>query len=81
MTQDNFYETVYVKGHRRRWEADLDWTAGPASVRAESTHVSDDRQAQGIGDQDLPERAGALVVRVGNVGAHGRRQAAADSRV
>jgi phosphate-selective porin OprO/OprP len=54
MTQDNFYETVYVKGHRRRWEADLDWTAGPASVRAEYTHVSDDREAQGIGDQDLP---------------------------
>jgi phosphate-selective porin OprO and OprP len=54
-TQDNFYETVYVKGHRRRWEADVDWTAGPASLRAEYTRVADDRQAQGIGDQDLPD--------------------------
>jgi len=34
MTQDTFYESVYVKGHRRRWEADADWTSGPASVRA-----------------------------------------------
>jgi phosphate-selective porin OprO and OprP len=55
MTQDTFYEPVYVKGHRRRWEADVDWTVGPASVRAEYTHVADDRLAQGIGDQDLPD--------------------------
>ena len=55
MTQDTFYEPVYVKGHRRRWAADVDWTAGPASVRAEYTHVSDDRLSQGIGDQDLPD--------------------------
>jgi phosphate-selective porin OprO and OprP len=55
MTQDNFYETVYVKGHRRRWEADADWTVGPASLRAEYIHVSDDRLGQGIGDQDLPD--------------------------
>jgi phosphate-selective porin len=44
---------VYVKGHRRRWEADVDWTVGPASLRTEYTYVSDDRLAQGIGDQDL----------------------------
>jgi len=55
MTQDTFYETVYVKGHRRRFEADVDWTAGSGSVRAEYTHVSDDRLAQGIGDEDLPD--------------------------
>jgi phosphate-selective porin OprO/OprP len=55
MTQDTFYETVYVKGHRRRWEADFDWTVGPASLRAEYTRVSDDRLSQGIGDQDLSE--------------------------
>jgi phosphate-selective porin OprO/OprP len=54
MTQDTFYESVYVNGHRRRWEADIDWTAGPASARAEYTLVSDDRRQQGIGDQDLP---------------------------
>ena len=54
MTQDDFYESVYVKGHRRRWEADVDWTAGRASTRAEYTWVSDDRLAQGIGDADPP---------------------------
>jgi len=55
MTQDTFYDSVYVKGHRRRWEADADWTSGPASIRAEYTWVSDDRLAQGIGDEDLPD--------------------------
>jgi len=55
MTQDYFYEPVYVKGHRRRWEADEDWTVGPASIRSEFTWVSDDRLAQGIGDEDLPD--------------------------
>jgi phosphate-selective porin len=55
VTQDTFYENVYVKGHRRRWEADIDWTAGPASARAEYTWVGDDRSKQGIGDQDLPD--------------------------
>ncbi len=55
VTQDTFYESVYVKGRRRRWEADADWTVGRASARAEYTWVSDDRLAQGIGDQDLPD--------------------------
>jgi phosphate-selective porin len=47
-----------VKGHRRRWEGDLDWTAGPASARAEYTLESDDRDRQGLGDQDLPNVRG-----------------------
>ena len=55
MTKDTFYESVYVKGHRRRWEADMDWMSGPASVRAEYSWVSDDRLKQGVGDQDLPD--------------------------
>jgi phosphate-selective porin len=55
MTQDTFYDSVYVKGHRRRWEADADWTAGPVSARAEFTWVSDDRLSQGIGNEDLPD--------------------------
>jgi phosphate-selective porin len=49
---------VYVKGRRRRWEADVDWTAGRASTRAEYTWVSDDRLSQGIGDADLPDARG-----------------------
>jgi phosphate-selective porin OprO/OprP len=54
MTQDTFFESVYVNGHRRRWESDVDWTVGRASTRAEYTWVSDDRLGQGIGDEDLP---------------------------
>ena len=54
LTQDTFFEAVYVKGYRRRWEGDVDWTFGRASARAEYTLVSDDRLKQGIGDEDLP---------------------------
>jgi phosphate-selective porin OprO and OprP len=55
MTQDTFYEPVYVKGQRRRWEADVDWAAGPASARAEFTIVTDDREQQSIGNRDLTD--------------------------
>ena len=55
LTQDTFFQPVYVKGHRRRWEADVDWTAGPASARAEFTWVGDGRLKQGLGDEDLPD--------------------------
>jgi phosphate-selective porin OprO/OprP len=55
MTQDVFYEPVYVKGQRRRWEADLDWTVGPASARAEFTVVTDDRENQSIANTDLTD--------------------------
>ena len=55
MTQDTFYEPVYVKGQRWRWEVDVDWMKGPASARAEFMHVTDQRLAQGFGDQDLPD--------------------------
>ena len=55
MTQDTFYEPVYVKGQRRRWEADVDWTVGPASARAEFTVVNDDRLKQSIANTDLTD--------------------------
>ena len=58
MTKDVFFEPVYVKGYRRRWEADVDWTVGPASARAEYTLESDDRHMQGLGDEDLPNLRG-----------------------
>jgi phosphate-selective porin OprO/OprP len=58
MTQDTFFVSVYVKGHRRRWESDADWTSGPASVRTEFTWESDDRLGQGIGDEDLSDARG-----------------------
>jgi phosphate-selective porin OprO/OprP len=55
LTQDAFYNTVYVKGDRQRFEADVDWTIGPASARAEYTHVSDSRTNQGLDNQTLPD--------------------------
>ena len=55
MTQDTFYEPVYVKGRRRRWEADVDWMAGPASARAEFTIVNDNRDQQSIASTDLTD--------------------------
>jgi len=55
LTQYTFFDPVYVKGQRRRWEGDLDWTVGPASARAEYTLVRDDRRNQGLGDQNLPD--------------------------
>ncbi len=55
LTQDTFYSPVYVKGHRRRWEGDIDWMAGPVSARAEYTWLTDDRLQQGIADNDLPD--------------------------
>jgi phosphate-selective porin OprO/OprP len=55
VTQDMFYEPVYVKGRRRRWEADVDWTVGRASARSEFTLVLDNRDNQGIANTDLPD--------------------------
>jgi phosphate-selective porin OprO and OprP len=55
VTQDVFFEPMYTKGRRHRWEVDLDWTAGPASVRTEYTRATDDRLQQGLGSQDLPD--------------------------
>jgi phosphate-selective porin len=50
-----FYEPVFVKGRRRRWEADVDWSAGPASARAEYTLVRDRREQQSIVNTDLAD--------------------------
>lgn len=55
MTADTFFHPVYVKGRRYRWEGDLGWPAGPASLRAEYTRVTDQRLGQGFADEDLPD--------------------------
>jgi phosphate-selective porin len=55
LTEDVFYSPVYVKGDRQRFEADVDWTIGPASARTEYTRVTDSRLEQGLGDQTLPD--------------------------
>jgi len=58
LTQDTFFEAVYVKGHRNRWEADVDFTKGPASIRTEYTYATDQRLQQGINGSDLPDVRG-----------------------
>jgi phosphate-selective porin OprO/OprP len=55
MSQFVFYEPVFVKGLRRRYEIDGDWSAGPVGARAEYTHVLDSREGQGLADQDLAD--------------------------
>jgi phosphate-selective porin OprO/OprP len=55
MSQFTFYEPVFVKGIRTRAEADVDWNTGPFSARAEYTWMSDERNQQGFGDDDLPD--------------------------
>jgi phosphate-selective porin len=54
LTKDVFFEQVYVKGQRLRWEGDIDWIIGPASARSEYTFESDSRDLQGIGGDNLP---------------------------
>jgi phosphate-selective porin len=55
MSQYVFYEPVFVKGQRRRYEIDADWWIGPVGARAEYTHVLDSREGQGLADQDLAD--------------------------
>ena len=58
MSQFVFYEPVFVKGQRRRYEVDVDWFAGPVGARGEYTHVLDSREGQGLADQDLSDARG-----------------------
>ena len=58
MSQFVFYEPVFVKGLRQRYEVDADWSAGPLGARAEYMHQLDSREGQGLGDQDLSDARG-----------------------
>jgi phosphate-selective porin len=55
MTEDTFFNAMYVKGRRNRWEGDVDWNLGRASIRGEFTYVTDDRLGQGLDNADLPD--------------------------
>ena len=54
ITQDTFFQSVYVKGRRTRWATDFNWTLPRASIRGEFFHVTDTRWNQGFLDTDLP---------------------------
>jgi len=58
VTQDYFFESVYVNGKRKRYEADADWTAGPVSARAEYTLQLDNRIGEGTSNQTLSDARG-----------------------
>jgi phosphate-selective porin len=58
MSEFVFYEPVFVRGLRRRYEIDGDWSFGPVGARAEYTHVLDSREGQGLADQDLADARG-----------------------
>jgi phosphate-selective porin OprO/OprP len=58
MSEFVFYEPVFVKGLRRRYEVDGDWYYGPFGARAEYTQALDSREEQGLGDQDLADARG-----------------------
>ena len=51
MTQDTFYDPVYVKGRRQRWEGDVDWN-GVRCRRAANTPTSSISACS----RDLPTR-------------------------
>jgi phosphate-selective porin OprO/OprP len=54
MSKFLFFEPVFVKGRRQRFEVDLDWATGPVGVRAEYTDVRDNREGQSLRGEDLP---------------------------
>jgi phosphate-selective porin len=55
VTEDVFFAPVYVDGRRLRWEVDAEWLAGPAGLRSEFLQVTDTRDGQGIGGDDLSD--------------------------
>jgi phosphate-selective porin OprO/OprP len=48
-----FFEPVFVRGARRRYGADIDWSYRQVGARAEYTAVTDERVGQGLRGNDL----------------------------
>lgn len=51
---DTFFEHLFVNGHRRRIDGELQWRTGPVGLQAEFIQTRDQRFGQGIDNQDLP---------------------------
>jgi phosphate-selective porin OprO and OprP len=51
---DRLADPLYVHGLRRRLGAELQWRPGSASVQGEVIRVSEERQGQGIYNENLP---------------------------
>ena len=52
---DPFFEHVYVKGRRQRVGAEVEWRPGPMAVQGEFMRARDQRRAQGLDNEDLPD--------------------------
>ena len=52
---DTYFSTVYVKGHRQRIGAELDWTPASFGIKAEWMQSREDREQQGNRNQDLSD--------------------------
>ncbi len=50
-----FFEPVYVDGPRQRFGIELDLTSGPFSVRSEWMQSREERQGQGVRNEDLSD--------------------------
>ena len=51
---ESFIDPVYVQGRRLRLGVEADWQPGPFSAKAEFIRVSDERNNQGVLQEDLP---------------------------
>lgn len=54
----DFFEPVYVKGHRRRLGAQFDWSPGPIGIRAEWMQSREQRIGQSNRNADLSDFIG-----------------------
>jgi phosphate-selective porin OprO/OprP len=52
---ERFFDRVYVKGRRQRYGAQLAWTPGPASLKAEWMQAREERHEQSNRNQDLSD--------------------------
>jgi phosphate-selective porin len=58
VTQHTYFERMFVNGPRKRYGGELEWVYGPAGARAEYMFVTDARDNQGLGDEDLSDIRG-----------------------
>ena len=55
LSQFTVFDSVFVKGLRRRLGVDIDISSGPFGLQAELLHVNDSRDAQSLGSENLSD--------------------------
>lgn len=50
-----FFERMYVLGHRRRIGTEAVWMPGPFSIKSEYARANEQRKRQGLSDEDLSD--------------------------